>query len=553
MAEDFTSPIGVRSDTSPDTWSITVNGDGDFVLRSNSPVGEGQPRFTIEDDSGLVTIGSSNDPAVLRVIQTAHLVDSEGTDRVRLSAQNQRLEVMNEDGEIIEMIGGSANIRAGSNGENGDLFLYPRAATDIFANGDATVRLNGSNGNMTLGGNGTGGDVFLRDGQDTTRARLSARNQRLEVMNEDGDIIGMIGGSANIRAGSNGLNGDLFLFSSGATDIFANGDATVRLNGSNGNMTLGGNGTGGDVFLRDGQDTTRARLSARNQRLEVMNEDGDIIGMIGGSANIRAGSNGLNGDLFLFSSGATDIFANDDATVRLNGSNGNMTLGGNGTGGDVFLRDGQGTTRARLSGPGQRLEVMNENGEIIGMIGGGGNIRAGTNGEGGNLFLYPDTATDIFDNGQATIRMGGNSGDIVLQNADFAEDFDIATSESATAQPGAVMVLRDDGTLERCTQAYDSRVVGVISGAGGYKPAIVMDKHDDDGNRVPVALVGKIYCRVDAAHGPIAIGDLLTTSFTEGCAMKAADRARAFGAVLGKALAPHSQGIGLIPVLVNLQ
>ena len=51
----------------------------------------------------------------------------------------------------------------------------------------------------------------------------------------------------------------------------------------------------------------------------------------------------------------------------------------------------------------------------------------------------------------------------------------------------------------------------------------------------------------------VALGDLLTTSDTAGHAMKAVDPRRAFGAILGKALQPLSEGRGLIPVLVALQ
>jgi hypothetical protein len=69
--------------------------------------------------------------------------------------------------------------------------------------------------------------------------------------------------------------------------------------------------------------------------------------------------------------------------------------------------------------------------------------------------------------------------------------------------------------------------------------------------RAPVALVGKVFCKVDADFAPIAVGDLLTTSPTAGCAMRATDRA--FGAVIGKALASHADGLGLIPILVTLQ
>jgi hypothetical protein len=64
--------------------------------------------------------------------------------------------------------------------------------------------------------------------------------------------------------------------------------------------------------------------------------------------------------------------------------------------------------------------------------------------------------------------------------------------------------------------------------------------------------VGKVYCKVDADFAPIATGDLLTTSSTPGHAMKATDRAKAFGAVIGKALAPLHAGRDLIPILVAL-
>jgi hypothetical protein len=68
-----------------------------------------------------------------------------------------------------------------------------------------------------------------------------------------------------------------------------------------------------------------------------------------------------------------------------------------------------------------------------------------------------------------------------------------------------------------------------------------------------VALIGKTYCKVDASNGAIEVGDLLTVSSIPGHAMKASDPARAFGAVLGKALRPLGSGRGLIPILVALQ
>jgi hypothetical protein len=115
------------------------------------------------------------------------------------------------------------------------------------------------------------------------------------------------------------------------------------------------------------------------------------------------------------------------------------------------------------------------------------------------------------------------------------------------------MVLGHEGALFESQQAYDKRVAGVISGAGDYKPGIVLDKRQTQGNRQPVALLGKVFCKVDAQYGAIEVGDLLTTSPTPGHAMKTSDPFKAFGAVIGKALRPLGEGQGLIPVLIALQ
>jgi len=95
--------------------------------------------------------------------------------------------------------------------------------------------------------------------------------------------------------------------------------------------------------------------------------------------------------------------------------------------------------------------------------------------------------------------------------------------------------------------------VGVVSGAGDYKPALILDRHDSDNKRVPVSFLGKVYCKVDAEYGSIRVGDLLTTSPTLGHAMKVSEPLNAFGAVIGKALRSLERGQGLIPMLVALQ
>jgi hypothetical protein len=144
------------------------------------------------------------------------------------------------------------------------------------------------------------------------------------------------------------------------------------------------------------------------------------------------------------------------------------------------------------------------------------------------------------------------TGDIQFLNADYAEDFDL--SDQQGAEPGSVMVLDDGASLRESHLPYDGRVAGVVCGAGTFRPAVILDRRNDTTEpRVTVALVGKVYCKVDASSGPVRPGDLLTTSATPGHAMRATDRDLAFGAILGKALAGLDDGKALIPILVALQ
>ena len=144
------------------------------------------------------------------------------------------------------------------------------------------------------------------------------------------------------------------------------------------------------------------------------------------------------------------------------------------------------------------------------------------------------------------------AGDVILVNSsgDVAEDFDVEDG-SAHEEPGTVLVINSNGKLCASFDPYDTRVAGVVSGAGDLKPAIVLQRIESCRRRSSVALIGKAFCKVDASFGSINAGDLLTTSSTPGHAMKVLDRARATGAILGKALRDLEDGQGLIPILVT--
>ena len=120
-----------------------------------------------------------------------------------------------------------------------------------------------------------------------------------------------------------------------------------------------------------------------------------------------------------------------------------------------------------------------------------------------------------------------------------------------------VVVIDPDhpGELVPASCAYDRKVAGVISGAGGVATGMTMGHSGTiaDGAHA-IALTGRVYCLVDATDAAIEPGDMLTTSTSVGHAMKALDAQRSHGAVIGKAMTNLPRGEkGLVLVLVNLQ
>lgn len=208
------------------------------------------------------------------------------------------------------------------------------------------------------------------------------------------------------------------------------------------------------------------------------------------------------------------------------------------------------------------------------VVGGGDATLAG----GGNIVIGQTTGLNVvMDNNEIMARNNGATSTLYLNNAggdvvvapgftthvgvleitggaDLSERFDIGGD---SLMPGMVVVIDAEhaGALKQSDRAYDPKVAGIISGAGGVKPGMMMSQSGSAaGGKLPVALTGRVYCYVDASNDAIEPGDLLTTSNTPGHAMKATDRQLAQGAIIGKAMTSLPAGErGLVLVLVNLQ
>ena len=133
---------------------------------------------------------------------------------------------------------------------------------------------------------------------------------------------------------------------------------------------------------------------------------------------------------------------------------------------------------------------------------------------------------------------------------DYAEILDLATRDGIRA--GSVVAWDPDASgLVPASASNARRVVGVISGAGKFRPGMVIGSRTDGSKDFPVAVSGVIYARVSGEAGPVEPGDLLVPSSAAGVGMRAADPRATAGTVFGKALEPWSgAGEGLVLMLV---
>lgn len=379
------------------------------------------------------------------------------------------------------------------------------------------------------------------------------------------DVSGEItapGGRATITIVLDGDSGNMELFTSA-------GQRRVHIETDKGNLWLGGHGADGDLVLfpqsasntrNTGQATVH--ISGDEGLFLIKNTDGqERVRIEGAQGNLRIGGNGADGDLLLYPAAATLLGEVDPSTFHFDADNGNAWVGGNDSDGDLLL------FRSNVTGGERRVDTaalhLDAEGGALNMRGAGneervslsansGNLFLGGNGADGDVVLYAAGTTGADRRPEnAAIHLDADSGDIVLRNADCAEEFDVVLAEGV--EPGAVLVIGDDGRLALSRNACDRRVAGIVAGAGDLRPGIVLGRQPGRNDRAPVALMGRVNCKVDACTAPVAVGDLLTTSDVPGHAMKAGDPVRAFGAVIGKALAPLEVGTGMIPVLVALQ
>ena len=161
-------------------------------------------------------------------------------------------------------------------------------------------------------------------------------------------------------------------------------------------------------------------------------------------------------------------------------------------------------------------------------------------GEGMGLFVLGNSEF----NGQVAFSHGKNPADFP---GGIVEYFEVDDTEYIT--PGDILAVSDEGNsvLSRSRQRYNPAVIGVVSG----NPLIIINNSGKKEKIYPVALAGKVLCRIDARNNSVKPGDLIVSSDTPGCGMCGKiDSFEKTGTVIGKALSGLSDGIDLIPVFI---
>ncbi|MBN2089012.1 hypothetical protein JW964_05345 [candidate division KSB1 bacterium] len=161
------------------------------------------------------------------------------------------------------------------------------------------------------------------------------------------------------------------------------------------------------------------------------------------------------------------------------------------------------------------------------------------------------------------IDSDGKIGILGTLGGDIAEIFEA----NGPVEAGDVVSIdsSEKNKLKRASKAYDPKVIGIVS----HSPAITLIGNKmilsggkpynfKKNNKIPVALTGRVLVKVCLENGPIEAGDFLTSSSTIGHAMKATNRHKSFGTIIGRALESFDYGsdkkkTGTITALIKKQ
>ena len=581
VASAKTAIKGTVPDTTGETYGvvgISNSPDGAGVAAANS---NGGPDLVLDGSAGHQPDTLVSESGIDRPWDTAQTFNIQNSAGAGMTLQENGVEVLTAkkplDADLLAtgLVGpsvGGTGLDTSSAGQGSLLYTNALGTWTTLPPGTSGQVLNVSGGIP-----GWGAEIDLANGLGT-RAFWGGVNSTaggfLNLYQKDGGIGLELDGDASNNDGG----GDVAVYQAdGGIGVFLDGESSgagfvgVRNASGSTRVQLDGEstGTGGRIIVSDASGSTT---------VDIFGAETDTTG---GKINIEDAGSGIRVALdgeSIGTGGEISVFDNNGTeTVEILGDE---AAGGEGSG-QILLRNSSGTSRIEIDAEGSsgaRIQVLQNDGSsgisldgqssegamfrifqddgdsaIImegdssaGGATGGGRIRVRNAANVSRVFIDGD----YNNTGQGRVR-----ADIVFVagGADLAESF--VCKDRSAVKPGMVMSIDPStpGRLMVAAQAYDRKVAGIVSGAGGVRPGITLSQEGVMEGDHLVALTGRVYCLCDASLGAIQPGDMLTTSDTPGHAMIAADHAKGQGAIIGKAMTSLTDGTGLVLVLVQPQ
>ncbi len=532
------------------------NGSSVYYNQGNVGIGTASPNNPLEV-MGSVRADNFSVPNPNNPSATVGLNWHDDVARIRYGGSG----IGNSNGFVIQGTGDSTKLRLLNDGSLGLATSEPQARLHVLTK------------NLSIDSSALNSDEIIVEAQDAVLGLYS------EPQGDWASAIALKEVSGGLLVDTWGIarqtnpSGSELYFTYGPSDNYAANPIILALE-PGGNVGIGtSNPNSNRALTIQGIDTGSAsnwlqfRNAAGTDEWHMNNVSGGLNFVESGVANNR---------LFLQEGGNIGV-GTDDPLQRLHVT-GNVRadgdlLGFNGNDETIDLDSFNGTYGA----PTFSMRDQNDGGGLTSMFfftaqdsGSGGGARAFIRNSIGNTTV--DIDADVNDAGRILIRdnnateitldanyQGSGASRIIadviqLNGADLSERFDIKSD--TPIEPGMVVSIdpTNPGKLTVATEAFDKKVAGVVSGAGGVRTGLLMGQEGTIANgEHAVALTGRVWCLVDADFGTIEAGDLLTTSGTPGHAMKVTNHESAKGAVIGKAMTGLTSGRGLVLVLVSLQ
>jgi len=501
---------------------------------------------------------TADDQAVKANAAPSSIMTSDARPRVASEATENRLAKFNSGGTTVDSAVSENNGNVFM-AQNGRLYFWPDVSgSSVFGNGTG-LTLYGMGGTINLSNadtvvNGYGATALTVNGSGTTGTTAG-----LNVKNSAGTSVLFVKNDGTVGIGTTSPATKLHVWS----DILANATITAGPDAVNGpalSIAYGGGSIARGAAFLNVKDASAVApnpslrfQTASVERMIITNTGTVGIGTSSPGSNLTATQ---ESPLHIYSSQDKGTFLqvqnsavglNAAAILRTSADSSDLSIASHSSA-RTISRYGQ-----TMGGWNEILAWGNSNGLAIGtavpkpVVFGTNSIARMTIDGSGNV-----TIGNPGDTNTTTIN-----GTLMATKVIGAVYQDVAEWVPATThmEPGTVVVLNRDRNNEvmPSVHAYDTAVAGVVSA----QPGLILGVASD--SKAQIATTGRVKVRVDAAAGPIAVGDLLVTSDKSGRAMKSQPvdlggvQFHRPGTVVGKALEPLPAGEGEILVLLSLQ